>query len=104
VHRVGRVNRVFEQTGVSYGPRAELGSEASNVAAKRRRDDAGVGLAKKCAKVSGQKVVAPNALVVAKGAGATSSKKALSKTTPSKAALSSTIPTKTSTALKMACL
>jgi hypothetical protein len=38
-----RVNWVFEQAGVPYSPRSELGSEASKEAVRKRRDDVGVG-------------------------------------------------------------
>jgi hypothetical protein len=38
-----RVNWVFEQAGVTYSPRSELGSEASKEAVRKRRDDVGVG-------------------------------------------------------------
>jgi hypothetical protein len=39
----GRVNRVFENAGVPYGPRLELSSEASEEATKKRKQDVGVG-------------------------------------------------------------
>jgi hypothetical protein len=54
----GRLNRVFEQAGVPYGPWLEPGSNASKEAAIKRRNDAGAGLAGKRVKVSGQKAAA----------------------------------------------
>jgi hypothetical protein len=88
----GRVNRVFKHAGVPYGPCSEPRSEASKEAAKKRRDNADAGPARKHAKVSGWKATTPKALVVAKGTSATSSKMARSKSTPSKAAPSKPIP------------
>jgi hypothetical protein len=49
----GRVNRVFEQAGVPYGPRLALGSKASKEAMKKRKSDAGAGPMGKRAKASG---------------------------------------------------
>jgi hypothetical protein len=55
----GRLNRVFEQGGVPYGPHLEPGSEANKEAAKKRRNDVGAGPVGKHAKVSDRKAVAP---------------------------------------------
>jgi hypothetical protein len=60
------VNQVFERVGVPYGPRLEPGSEASEEAAKKRKQDAGAGYLAKCTKVSGWKAYAK--IVVAKAA------------------------------------
>jgi hypothetical protein len=95
VSNVARVNRVFEQAGVPYGPRLEPGSEASKEAMRKRRCDAGAGSAGKHAKVFGRKAAASKDLVVAKNAGVGSSKTIPSKTTPLKAAPSRDIPAKT---------
>jgi hypothetical protein len=64
VLNMGHLNQVFEQAGVPYGPRLEPGSKASKVAAKKRKDDAGAGLAGKHAKVPGRKVMALNVSTV----------------------------------------
>jgi hypothetical protein len=53
----GRVNKVFEQAGLPYGRRLERGSEEYEEATKERKNDAGAEPSRKCAKVSGQKVM-----------------------------------------------
>jgi hypothetical protein len=50
-----RVNWVFEHVGVPYGPRLEPSFEASEEAAKKRRQDTSVGSLSKRVKVSGRK-------------------------------------------------
>jgi hypothetical protein len=65
-----RLNQVFMQASVSYGPRLELGSEASKEAARKGKDAAGAGPAGKRVKVPSQKATAP------KGIGAASLKAA----------------------------
>jgi hypothetical protein len=69
----GRLNWVFKQAGVAYGPHLEPGSEASKEAAKKRNNDAGVGPVGKRMKVPGKKkAAAPKAHVAPKGVGTTS--------------------------------
>jgi hypothetical protein len=58
-----RVNRVFEHTGVPYRPRLELGSEVSEEAARKKKQNAGVGSLTKCAKVSVQKAIPAKTMV-----------------------------------------
>jgi hypothetical protein len=70
---------VFEHADVPYGPSLELGSEASKEVAKKRKDDGGVVLAGKRAKVSGPKAMAPKASMALRGSGIVSSELALSK-------------------------
>jgi hypothetical protein len=90
----GRVNWVFEQASVPYGPRSEPGSEACKEATRKRRDDASTEPAGKCAKVFDRKAAALKASVVLKSTDATSSKGALSKTVSSKVVSSRAIPMK----------
>jgi hypothetical protein len=78
---MGRLNRVFEQAGVPYGPCLELGSEVSKEAAKKRKNDASAGPAGKHAK-SGQMAMALKASAAPRGSGAASLKMALAKTAP----------------------
>jgi hypothetical protein len=80
----GRVNRVFEQAGVSYGPRLKPGSEASKVVALKRKSDVGAGHVGKCVKVSNRKMVSSKAHAELKSVGAASSKAALPKATLAK--------------------
>jgi hypothetical protein len=47
----GRLNQFFEQAGMAYGPCLELGSEASNEAVRKRKNNAGAGPAGKLEKV-----------------------------------------------------
>jgi hypothetical protein len=70
----GRVNRVFKQAGVPYGPRLEPDSEACEEATKKRKSDAGDGPSGKCVKVSGRNVMPTMAYVAAKGVSAAPSK------------------------------
>jgi hypothetical protein len=70
---------VFEHADVPYGPSLELGSEASKEVSKKRKDDGGVVLAGKRAKVSSPKAMAPKASMALRGSGIVSSELALSK-------------------------
>jgi hypothetical protein len=82
VLNMGRLNRVFEQVDVPYGPRLEPGSEASKEAAKKRKDDADAKPTGKCTKVSSRKVMALKAPAVPRGLSIALSKMALVKATP----------------------
>jgi hypothetical protein len=77
----GQVNWVFEQAGISYGPRLEPGSEACEEAAEKRKSDTGAGPSGKCAKISGWNVVPAKASVAPKGVSVASSKTVLAKAT-----------------------
>jgi hypothetical protein len=85
---------VFEQAGVPYGPRSELGYEASKEATRKRRDDAGTGLARKRMKVSGWKATTPKVSATPKSTCVASSKAAPSKVASSKASSSRPAPVK----------
>jgi hypothetical protein len=60
----GRVNHVFEHAGVLYEPRLEHGSEASEEATKKRKQDACVGSQAKRMKVSDLKGASAKIMVV----------------------------------------
>jgi hypothetical protein len=96
----GRVNWVFEQASVPYGPHLELGSEASKEAVRKRKDDAGTGPAGKHTKVYDWQAAALKASVMAKSIGAASSKAAPSKAVSSKVASSRANPAKADAAPK----
>jgi hypothetical protein len=53
VLNMGRLNRVFEQASVPYGPRLVPKSKASKEVVKKRKNDAGTGPIGKHTKVSG---------------------------------------------------
>jgi hypothetical protein len=78
----GRLNRVFEQGGVPYGPHLEPGFEAIKEATRKRKDDASPGPMGKRVKVSRRKT-APKAPVTPKSTGVTLLKVASSKAVPS---------------------
>jgi hypothetical protein len=89
----GWVNIVFEQTSVPYGPHLELGSEVCEVAAKKRKSDAGVRPSEKHVKVSGRKAMHAKASMALKGASAAPSKMVLAKAThETQASKASTVP------------
>jgi hypothetical protein len=96
----GRLNRMFEQAGVLYGPHSEPGSKASKEAERKRKDDVGTGSARKHAKVSSRKATALKASVMTKSTSVASSKAAPSKALSSKDASSRATPTKADAALK----
>jgi hypothetical protein len=62
----GRVNRVLEQADLPYEPHLEPGSEVCKEATKKRKNDAGNGPFKKCAKVSGWKAMLVKASMASK--------------------------------------
>jgi hypothetical protein len=72
----GRLNRVFEQAGMPYGPQLEPGSEASKEAAIKWRTDASTKQVGKRVKVFGRKAVALKAPTGPKSMGVASSKAA----------------------------
>jgi hypothetical protein len=76
-------------------PRLELGFEASKESARKRKDDASAGLARKRVKVYGWKATTPKASTTPKGTGA-----ALSNAAPLKAASSKATPAKADAAPK----
>jgi hypothetical protein len=81
VQNRGRVNMVFEQAGVPYGPHLEPNSEVCEEAAKKRKSGAGAGPSKKCAKVPAWKALPAKAYAAAKGASVAPPKTILAKAT-----------------------
>jgi hypothetical protein len=78
---------------VPYGPRLELGSEVCEVAAKKRKSDAGVRPSEKHVKVSGRKAMHAKASMALKGASAAPSKMVPTKAThATQASKASTAP------------
>jgi hypothetical protein len=80
VLKQGRVNRVFEHTGVPYGP----GSEACEEAAKKRKQDTCTMPSAKSAKVSGQEVAPVKTSALSKPMSAALWNTAVAKSTHSK--------------------
>jgi hypothetical protein len=70
----GRVNRVFEQADVPYGPRLVPGSEACEEATKKRKSDTGARPSEKRVKVSSRKAMPTKASMALNGTSAASSK------------------------------
>jgi hypothetical protein len=95
VPSMGRLNRVFEQGGVPYGPRLVPGSQASKEATEKRKNDSSVGPARKHVKLSSRKAMAPKVPTAPKGTGAASSKTALAKAAHKKSMPKAGAPQKT---------
>jgi hypothetical protein len=82
-----RVNKVFEQASVPYGPRLEPGSEVCEEATKKRKSDLGVEPSGKCTNVSGRKAVPTKVSAQPKGVSIASLKIVLAKATHATQAL-----------------